>query len=442
MKQLLTLFSILLSTSSFSQLPYILVTEGYNGKVSKIDPVTNTKIASIQVADSTGPANFATTDIVIDTVHNWAFVSCNASNTVAIINLNDWTCTYPSNPVIAGFGEQPIGIAINSSATKLYLTTRGATGTIESSNPVEVIDIVGASFPPTLTKTANIPVGKHPIKVLLSHDEQFGVVSCRNESRVSVFDLSTNAVIFNHNYADATFEPEGLAIHPTQPIVYITNHGANTIDLLNLTTMSVMATIPVTGTPPEPEPSGGMFSPNGNQFALLAQATDKIYLYNTTNPLAPVLIGTVMSGGQQPHTGVFLNDSIAYVPNTNNLNMNGGVAHFNTNSFVNATPMPGTWNGPLGMALVKPNPTISIALNSENSVLNAFPNPVIDKLSFTSDSPIPLSEVSIHDCLGKYHEVELHNANELDLSSFDRGLYFIVVTDQYGKQYHLKIVKD
>ncbi len=441
MKKLVSFLIIFIFKTALAQLPYILVTEGYNGRVSKIDPVTNTKIASIKVADSTGAANFATTDIVIDTVHNWAFVSCNASNRVAIINLNNWTTTYPSNPVIAGFGQQPIGITINKTATKLYLTTRGATGTITSTNPVEVIDIVGNTFPPTLTKSANIPVGKHPIKVLLSHNQQFGVVSCRNESRVSVFSVATNSVIFNHNYANSTFEPEGLAIHPTQPIVYITNHGANTIDILNLTTMSVVATVSVTGGPPAPQPSGGMFSPNGTKFALFAQSSHKVYFYNTTSPLAPVLTGTIMSGGQQPHTGVFLNDSIAYVPNTNNLNINGGVARFNINSLTPAAPLAGTWNGPLGMALVKQTATSILELNAENSTLSAFPNPVKNKLHFHIKDQSTIMEVTIIDGIGKQQKLPVSN-NEVDLSFLPEGLYVVLAKDEKGKFYQDKIIKE
>lgn len=347
-------FSVLLiSLNSYAQ-PYILVGETYSAKVSKIDPLTNTKIASIRVADSVGVPNPNISNIALDTIHNWAYVSCRTANAISIINLNTWTATYPNIP-IPGLGMQPGGLAINKTADTLYVTTLGPNGIQDSLNPLETFAISGNTFPPTLTKIGSVPVGKHPIKLILSHDGKYAIVSCRNQARITVVNLLTNTVVFRHNYPNVNYEPEGLDIHPTANLVYCFTHGQNTIDILDLNSMAIVNTVPIaySGTPPQP--SGGKFSPNGNLMLVSGQTSGKMYLFNTTNPYNPIQLPPVIpSGGVQPHMAVFLNDTIAYIPNTNNTQPVGSVSYMSTGNYPRLLgQVSGIWNGPLSMVSVK-----------------------------------------------------------------------------------------
>jgi len=128
---------MLITLSSYAQQPYILVGETYSAKVSKIDPVTNSKIASIQVADSVGVPIPNITKMVLDTIHNWAFIACNTDNTISIIDLNTWTATYPALTVTGIDG--PKGLAINKTADTLYVCNDGIDGIQDSTDPLSII---------------------------------------------------------------------------------------------------------------------------------------------------------------------------------------------------------------------------------------------------------------------------------------------------------------
>jgi len=206
-------------------------------------------------------------------------------------------------------------------------------------------------------------------------------VSCRNQARIAVVDLTGDSVIYRYNYPNTTYEPEGIDIHPALNLFYCTTHGQNTIDLLDLDSMKVINSFPITYSGAPPQPSGGLFSPDGSIFLLSAQTSGKIYVYNTANPYIPIFIPPVLpSGGAQPHRGVFLNDTIAYIPNTNNTQPVGSVSIVNTGvTHANIGQVSGTWNGPLSMVLVKSSVTSAHEKSTstpEQFILHQnYPNP-------------------------------------------------------------------
>jgi len=423
-----------------AQTGYIYVGQAYNGKVAKINPLTNSVVAEIVIADSIGTADHSVTDLVVDTVHNWLFVSCSADNSIGVIDLNTWTATYPL-PSISGLGLVPIGLAINSDASQLYVTTRGTSGIPNSTNPLEIYNIVGTSFPPSLVKVTEVPVGSHPINVMLSHNEQYAIVSCRNEPSLVVVDLTTNTIVFDSLFTNPMTEPEGLAIHPTENIIYCTNHGANSISILDLNLLSIVNTVTLPpGPPPAPQPSGGMFSPDGNRFVLLGQTSNKFYYFNTTDPINPTFLPPPTNcGGFQPHTGVFINDSIAYIPNTNNTIIDGNISYINMNTMSSGTAIPGIFHGPLGMVYVKEN---SSSLPTINHIdLSLYPNPANEFIILKSESISPITALTITDICGR--EIQVLNTNlstnyVIDVKEYPNGIYFLKL-HEYNKNVYSSI---
>lgn len=435
---------MVITLSSYAQQPYILVGEAYNAKVSKIDPLTNTKIASIQVADSVGIPYPNISNIALDTIHNWAYVSCRTANTISIIDLNTWTATYPNIP-IPGLGMNPGGLAINRTADTLYVTTLGPNNIQDSLNLLETFVVSGNVFPPTLTKIYEVPVGKHPIKLILSHDGKYAVVSCRNQARVAVVNLHTNTVVFQRNYPNVNYEPEGLDIHPTANLVYCFTHGQNTIDILDLDRMAIVNTVLITYSGTPPQPSGGVFSPNGNCMLLSGQTSGKMYFFNTTDPYNPIQLPPIISsGGVQPHMAVFLNDTVAYVPNMNNTQPVGSVSIVTTGTLpTNLGNVSGIFNGPLSMVLVK-NTTTGI-VNTSSTAPNNFllyqnyPNPF--NPTTTINFSLPQLEhvvLKVFDVLGREVATlvngELHAGEHsvvYDAKGLASGVYFYKI--QAGK---------
>ncbi len=431
---------LFVTLSSYTQQSYILVGEVYSAKVSKIDPVTNAKIATIQVADSVGiPIPNISNAIAIDTIHNWAYIACNLANTICVIDLNTWTATYP-NIAISGLGKNPSGLALNSAADKLYVATLGQNGVQDSLNPLETISITGNVFPPTLTKIAEVPVGKFPLNVVLSHDDKYAVVSCRNQARITVVNLLTNTAELKYNYPNINYEPEGLDIHPTANIVYCFSHGQNFIDILDLDSMAIIKTVNITYTGTPPSPSAGAFSPNGNTLIISGQTSNKMYYFNTSDPYNPVQLSSVLSVGAQPHKALFLNDTVAYVPNTNNTHPVGSISIVSAGQTpVNIGNVTGTFNGPLAMALVRNNMTSYQPATVENSKINICTDPFNNfiNLELTGNK----GEIIITGISGNIVYKKRLDSNSVTLNiDLPNGLYLYHVSDNNKITYSGKIM--
>lgn len=432
--QLFIVLTALICTLTVNaQQAYILVGETYSAKVSKIDPVTNSKIASVQVADSVGVPIPNIVNMVLDTIHNWVFIACNTDNAISVINLNTWTATYPAITVPGIKG--PKGLAINKTCDTLYVCNDGANGIQDPTDPLSIIKITGSTFPPTLTHVKDIPVGKQPINVMLSHDGNFAVVTCRNQARLAVVDLSGDSVVFNHNYPNTSYEPEGIDIHPFLNLFYCTTHGQNTIDILSTDSMAVIKTVPIIySNPPPPQPSDGLFSPNGNTYLLSAQTSGKMYLFDTTDPFNPVQLPAVVpSGGPQPHRAVFLNDTIAYIPNTNNTHPIGSVSYMNAGNFPALLGhVTGVWNGPLSMVLVKNTTTSIQSYSIEEGSTTIFPNPFSSVTTLHTDKLLKSATLTVYNSCGQQvKQIKYISGQTITLfrENLPSGMYFIRLTE-------------
>jgi hypothetical protein len=93
---------------------------------------------------------------------------------------------------------------------------------------------------------------------------------------------------------------------------------------------------------------------------------------------------------------------------------------------------------------------VSIALSvgkdvfPENVKLKLQPNPVNTQLTINMQGePVQVFSYSVIDCLGKTIVKGLLNTlSVIDVSGFEKGLYFIQVTDKNGRSYQSKFVKN
>lgn len=77
--------------------------------------------------------------------------------------------------------------------------------------------------------------------------------------------------------------------------------------------------------------------------------------------------------------------------------------------------------------------------NSIKNKINIYPNPTKDKIHFKDFKNI--SKVNIYDMQGKLIKTSLSKDNYTDLSSFNKGIYYVEVFSD-GKSYKTKVIKE
>ena len=68
-----------------------------------------------------------------------------------------------------------------------------------------------------------------------------------NSNTVSVINPTTNTVVATIPVGESPF---GVAVNPANGLVYVTNAGSNTVSVIDPATNTVVATIPVGGISP------------------------------------------------------------------------------------------------------------------------------------------------------------------------------------------------
>jgi hypothetical protein len=82
---------------------------------------------------------------------------------------------------------------------------------------------------------------------------------------------------------------------------------------------------------------------------------------------------------------------------------------------------------------------LSVNDNIVKTSLNAFPNPVIDRLSFSSDK---ISSVEIYNILGAKVKSQKVSNKSIDMSTFSEGVYLLKCLDENGLNLNtLKVIK-
>ena len=82
---------------------------------------------------------------------------------------------------------------------------------------------------------------------------------------------------------------------------------------------------------------------------------------------------------------------------------------------------------------------LSVSDNVVKTLFNAFPNPIIDRLTFSSDR---ISSVEIYNILGAKVKSQNVINNSIDMSTFSEGVYLIKCIDENGLNLNtLKVIK-
>jgi hypothetical protein len=86
------------------------------------------------------------------------------------------------------------------------------------------------------------------------------------------------------------------------------------------------------------------------------------------------------------------------------------------------------------------------ALNNENFTLenniSLSPNPTSNIFYIKNPNEITIENISVYDNLGKVVLNKLNNKTEINLSVFSNGIYFCKITDNQGKTYTKKLIKE
>jgi YVTN family beta-propeller protein/autotransporter-associated beta strand protein len=245
----------------------------------------------------------------------YAYVPNTGSNNVTVIETISGTVLGP--PI--GVGTHPLTTAAMPDGTRVYVANL-------ISGTVSVIDLA------TGTTGTPITVGTHPFGMAILPDGRKLYVANLGSASVSVIDTATNTVVTTI----ATAQPGGVAVSPDGSRVYVTNNvGAGTVSVIDPATDtvigspiavgngpagiavtpngqrlyvsnfgggsvsvvspalgSIIATIPVAGSP-----VGTAISPDGSQVAVAEMSTvSRIATATNTALLPPLTVGTVPRG--------------------------------------------------------------------------------------------------------------------------------------------------
>jgi YVTN family beta-propeller protein len=196
-------------------------------------PTFDTVITSVSVGS--GPQSIAVGVVPYD-----IFVTDYNSATVSVITLT-FNPTPSYSVTTVDVGSDPWGVAVDPATNLVYVTNAG-------SGTVTVIN--GTSFV-AMASPISLGAGSDPEGISIDSATGMAYVADAGTNAVSVIDLTTNTVATTFTSPTVPlFSPWGVSVvlnaNPTYPnLVYVTNAGYNTVTVVNLSTGTVVMTIPV-----------------------------------------------------------------------------------------------------------------------------------------------------------------------------------------------------
>src|SRR6185436_268760 len=192
-------------------------------------------------------------------------------------------------------GAPVAGIVTNPVRTEAYVAALDAFGfsvlTVIGTDPLAaLVDIPLSVFEPTGVVVN--PAGTRAYVAV-------GVV----DSIVSVVDhdTPTETATITLNAFDLV-GPVGLAMHPSQPRLYVANENTGTISVINTTTNTVLTTITLTPCPVGCAANQAVVTPNGSRLYVTDSAADVVWVLNTaTNTIVTRVAGVLFPEGLAVH---------------------------------------------------------------------------------------------------------------------------------------------
>ncbi len=350
---------------------FVLVTEwgefGGSG-IAKIDPSTDQIIARASITGS--PRHIAA-----DQTRRLAYFSLHYADKVAAVKADTLEV---ADLTIPGLGRAPIGVTLTPDGLRMLVATRGDDGVYSADDRLDVVSLDPTVWPPTASLVTSISTGLHPIQAIVDSAGRYAVVTVRNQPAILVIDLTTYQVVWQAPNLPANAEPEGGDAHPTQNVVYVTLHGTNTIEVIDLDLMTITQHVPITNSLGIPtQPSTVRFTPDGSRAYVSGQTVGRVLMFDTSDPRNPVQDPSVeLPVGPQPHHIEWLPGDRAYVANTNNMQPYGSLSVISNYSGVPSVsgPILTDLAGPLSFAYFPATPTPTpAALPYESSPFGFHP---------------------------------------------------------------------
>jgi predicted alpha-1,2-mannosidase len=270
--------------------------------------------------------------------------------------LQDGTTTLvPATPIPVQ--ANPDGIAMSPDGSTVYVTCQGA-----DANSVVPIN--------TATNTAGtpIPVGQVPLGIAVSPNGKDAYVADYGSDNVDVIDLSSGTVVATIPVGS---EPYGVAVTPDGSTVYVSNYGDDTVTPIDTATLAAGTPIPV-----------------GSEPRSIAVSGTTAYVADQgSNTLTPINTATNAAGSP-----IALPGSGPYADAIDTANLTLYVTDVNSASVVPvslSTNQPGTQipvsSGPQGIAVSGTGNTVYVSSTGQSSITP------IEASTGTPEDPVSVS---------------------------------------------------
>jgi YVTN family beta-propeller protein len=193
----------------------IYVADWYEHRLYAVDPATLAVTATVPTGQSPSGVAVTADGATILTADR-------DSNQVSVID----AATFKVRSTIAT-GERPFGITIDEAAGRAYTANVAA-------NTVTVIDLASR------TRLTDVPVGLRPYAIARAANLLF--VTNQHDESVSVIDAVTLQPVKTLRVGGF---PEGIEADPTGSTIWVACWDANTLEKIDVATLTVTARIPV-----------------------------------------------------------------------------------------------------------------------------------------------------------------------------------------------------
>lgn len=147
--------------------------------------------------------------------HDLVFVALRSSNEAAVIHAG-------TGEVLARYdtGDRPTDVLLSPNGKRLFVTNPGDGG---QGRDVTIVDVSEGRVEETLD------VGDGPLDIALAPDGRIACVTLSTGRGISVLDVASGSIFRTVTVPTGTTGPFGIAMHPTDPRIYLTDPALDRI---------------------------------------------------------------------------------------------------------------------------------------------------------------------------------------------------------------------